>query len=156
MKRIGHTAVFVLAIGIASLTAPGCGSSDNVWISGKLLKGGVAYAPPGGQRVGLTLHAVEGPSAVASGTSYPARYIPEDGTFDVPGPDGQGIPPGKYRVAISQKMKRDSLPSPRQPRGIPFDRDTDFLEAKFGPAMSPILRELTSSGELVIDLNSPG
>lgn len=33
----------------------------------------------------------------------------EEATFTVPGPDGRGIPPGKYRVSVTQKLKREAV-----------------------------------------------
>jgi hypothetical protein len=64
-----------------------------------------------------------------------------DGRFEVPGPDGNGIPPGKYRIAIRQW---DPYPQ------------IDKLGGKFDEENSPITREVTGEEEIVIDVLRPG
>lgn len=63
-----------------------------------------------------------------------------DGTFTVPGPDGHGIPPGKYRISVEQF---DPYPT------------TDLLMGKFKGPKSPIVRDVSGSGSLDIDLSKP-
>src|SRR5271157_3684305 len=82
----------------------GCGNSNAIKVTGKLLQAGQPYVPPAGQRVVITLYVVDAKDA--SGKGIPAQepfqsyYDPKDGTFVVSGPDGYGIPPGKYRISI--------------------------------------------------------
>jgi hypothetical protein len=41
--------------------------------------------------------------------SYPAMYQPSDGSFEVTGKDGTGMPPGKYRVSIERMKNKEDL-----------------------------------------------
>jgi len=67
---------------------------------------------------------------------YPANTKP-DGTFTVTGLDGQGIPPGKYRVSVEAQ---DPYPG------------HDKLKAKYTPSMTQLTAELGKGGEVVIDV----
>jgi hypothetical protein len=49
----------------------------------------------------------------------------------VTGPDGQGIPPGKYRVSLTQELTRNAVDKKNenvQRNQKLFDRDTDMLK----------------------------
>jgi hypothetical protein len=153
----------ILAMIIAPLVvSPGCGESTNhVWVTGKLLKGGASYAPPKDQQVYVTLVGLEiqdkSGNTIKSGEPFWAEVDQESGTFFVPGTDGQGIPPGKYRVAVTQKMEREAFnakkPDPK--KRAKLDREADLLANRFGVGTSPIIREVKTRGELVIDLDRP-
>jgi hypothetical protein len=138
----------------------GCGGgSDGVWVTGKLLKGGAPYVAPTGQLVsvtfvGLEIHDAAGKS-LPSGESYWAEVDQSASTFSVPGPERRGIPLGKYRVAVTQKMTREAFnaANPNPKKGV--DRETDMLGDKFGAATSPIIREVKGSVDLTIDLDRP-
>ena len=57
-----------------------------------------------------------------------------DGTFEVPGPDGRGIPPGKYRVSVTQNIGPGTRSTgPRSSGTAPIDRDTDLLGGPLQP-----------------------
>jgi hypothetical protein len=154
------------AIVVMSLCAPwslvlvGCGgSSPAVAVTGKLIKNRAPYVPPNDQRLGVTLIAMEILRAEGkvggNDEPYPAVVNPADGTFTVPGPDGRGVPPGKYRIAVVQKWKREALPQSKPGDRNVFDRDTDLLKDRFSAADSPIIREFKASGDVTIDLDSP-
>ncbi len=142
---------------------PGCGgSSKAVWVKGQLLKGGAKYSPPEGHLVSVTLvgMGIEGPSGsiVDFPEPFDADYQDETGTFTVPGREGRGIPPGKYRIAVTQRMSREAFEAAKpkaKPGQKPITRETDFLEDKFGPKTSPIVREIKDSIDLVIDMDKP-
>jgi len=152
----------VLALLIVPLvTSPGCGEPSNgVWVTGKLLKGGAEYVPPKDQFVYVTFVGLEiqdnSGKTIQSGESFWAEVDQASGTFSVPGPERRGIPPGRYRVAVTQKMERVAFdaPNPSRPKkGI--DRETDMLAHRFGLDTSPIIREIKSSCNLAIDLEKP-
>jgi hypothetical protein len=153
----------ILALLIAPLVAcAGCGESTNhVWVTGKLLKGGATYVPPKDQLVYVTLVGLEiqdqSGKTVQSGQPFWAEVDQESGTFVVPGTEGQGIPPGRYRVAVTQKIEREALNATKsqQKKGAPVNRETDMLANRFGMGTSPIIREVKTRGELVIDLDHP-
>ena len=155
----------VLALLIVPLVAsPGCGGRGNaVWVTGKLLKGGTQYIPPKDQLVHVTFVALEieddAGKTIQSGEPYAAEIDQANGTFSVSGPQGQGIPPGKYRVAVTQKMKREAFdaanPRPTKSARKRVDREADMLEDRFGIGTSPIIREMNQSQDLSIDLDRP-
>src|SRR5262249_38977381 len=77
-----------------------------------------------------------------------------DGTFTVAGPDGQGVPPGKYRVSVTQRLTREAVNKKNEKlkRSQPvFDRDTDMLKDLFGEK-SPIMVEIKDSTAVEVDL----
>jgi len=149
---------------LSILTGPvvlsGCGGSGEpvVWVTGKLLKGGAKYEPPADQQVTMMFVAMEIENAegkvVPSTEPYLAHYDGANGTFKVPGKDGSGIPPGKYRVAITLKLKREAL-NATKPIQKAVDRERDYLDNKFGVTTSPIVRQIKSSTDLTLDLDKP-
>ncbi len=151
----------VLALLIAPLAAsPGCGKSGNtVWVTGKLLKGGTVYVPPKDRTVNVTFVGLEiqdsSGKTSQSGEQFWAEVDQAKGTFTVPGTDRQGIPPGKYRVAVTQKMTREAFSAANPKPKKDVNRETDLLKDRFGAGTSPIVREVKSSGELVVDLDKP-
>jgi hypothetical protein len=158
-------AAFILVA--ASLAGGGCGASSTVWVAGKVVKGGAGYSPPDGRKIAVTLHALEvkGADGKPLGAEEPfqAQVNQSDGTFIVPGPDGRGILPGRYRISVVENPTRDALtqlardPKTKRPSRTPppIDRDTDFFRGQFGPGSSPVIREIKGSGDLVIDLDRP-
>jgi hypothetical protein len=137
---------------------PGCGGSGHyVWVTGKLLKGGSPYKPPEGQSVTLAFVGIETQDASGRMVKYTDQYqanLDESGSFQVLGPEGQGIPPGKYRVAISQRYTREAFETLKnKPKTL--IRDDDLLKDEFGPMKSPIVREIKGRADLVIDMDKP-
>jgi hypothetical protein len=146
----------VIAIAIA-----GCGSSNAIWVQGKLTKGGAKYEVPADQTLNMTFYSTEpykdGERTIPVGEGYMAVYKSEDGTFSVAGPEGLGIPPGKYRVSLTQELTREAVDKKNanlKKNQQMFDRDTDMLKGQYGQN-SPLVREIKDSTELVIDLDKP-
>lgn len=147
------------------LLMTGCGGDGMVPVTGKLLKGGTKYAVPEGQRVSVTLVALETldatgkPAAGGANEPYQAVLGGDGESFTVPGRDGHGVPPGKYRIAVGQKWDREAFEALKKanPRGkaVLRDRDSDLLEERFSPEKSPIVREVPATGPLTIDLDQP-
>src|SRR5262245_47756039 len=110
MRRRILTALLALA---PPLAGAGCGSSHGIPVTGMLLKGGVPYTPPEGQKIAITLYPVEAKDAegkpLRASEPFQALFSPKDSTFTVAGPDGRGIPAGKYRVAVAQTLKGEAL-----------------------------------------------
>ena len=87
-----------------------------------------------------------------------AARLKGEATYEVPGPEGYGIPAGKYRVSVIQKPKAGTLTPPKSKGRMPGkapDRDEDFLKNQFGPESSPIIRTIDKSCHLTIDLDQP-
>jgi hypothetical protein len=141
------------------LAISGCGSSQGIWVQGKLTKGGAKYEVPADQDLNMTFYLMEpshtGDRTTPAGQAYMAVFKSEDGTFTVAGPDGLGIPPGKYRVSLTQKLTREAVDKKNEKvkrNQALFDRDTDMLKGQFGED-SRIVREIRDSTEVVIDLD---
>jgi hypothetical protein len=134
----------VLLLGI--LLACGC-SRDSGGVAegrikprGRILENGLPIKidttnlPPGDPGLQVTFIRIGG---VDAGTEYEARITDAaSGAFDLIGADGKGIPPGKYRVAITL---------------APFG-GTDALKGKFSRERSKIEIEVKPGEDVVIDL----
>ena len=156
-----HRLAWNLILVPLALAIPGCGSSQGIWVHGKLTKGGVKYEVPGDQKLHMTFFSMEpfkdGERTIPAGQPYMAIFKSEDGTFTVEGPDGQGVPPGNYRVTVTQQLTREAVDKKNAkvgPRQKLFERDTDMLNGKYD-GTSPIMCEIKDSTELVIDLDKP-
>jgi hypothetical protein len=73
-------------------------------------------------------------------TNLPATYNKADGTFEVNGTQGKGIPVGKYRVAINLMPTAPS-------------EAMDALNKRFSVASSPVVLEINSDEPLTIELD---
>jgi hypothetical protein len=65
------------------------------------------------------------------------------------------IPPGKYRIAVTQKWTREAFDPSKKQGKKRADRETDMLANKFGMATSPIVVEVKQSQNVTIDLDHP-
>lgn len=144
----------------AALVLAGCGSANRVPVRGVLLKGGAPFTPPEGasNQVVLVAMEVQGDDGKSIGADEPFAAVlnQADGSFEVPGPDGRGIPPGKYRVSVTQKYRnKHTVDKPKKPGTALIDRDTDLLGDRFSSKGSPIVVEVPGSGSLVVDLDRP-
>jgi hypothetical protein len=139
----------------------GCGSGGNIWVTGILQKGGEMYKPPDGHKLALYFYPMPGEvSATPTGDVEMADYDPRDGSFTVPGREGDGIRPGKYRIAIVETLQRETLDklkeaSKSKKRQNPIRDVINYLEASFGEKTSPFVRDLTSSAKLTLDMSNP-
>jgi hypothetical protein len=155
--RQSHLILALLIVPLAA--APGCSGGNNVWITGKLLKGGTRYVPPKDELVTVTFVALEiqdeSGKTIKGRDPYLAEYDGASGTFTVPGPERRGIPPGKYRVAVTQRLTREAFDAlnPRPKKGV--TRETDTLADRFGFSTSPITVEVMKSRDVTIDLDRP-
>jgi len=125
------------------LTLAGCSSSERVVeVKGKVHQNGQPLAvqelPSGaGGRVMVRFYLLD---ENQKPLTYHAAIVKSNGTFSVPGNTGTGIPPAKYRVAITWQ---DSFPM-----------GEDKLKGKFGKDNSPVVVEIPHPDE--IDINVAG
>jgi hypothetical protein len=153
----------LLALLIPPLLAHlGCSGGNTVWVTGKVLKGGAPYHAPEGQLLYVTFVATEikddSGKDIPGGDEFMADLDQATGTFSVPGKERRGIPPGKYRIAVTQKMRREAFDAtkPHSKRGLKrADRETDMLANQFGIDTSPIVREVKGAQDIAIDLDRP-
>ena len=103
----------------------GCGSDGKLHVTGKILKGGAPLTVPDDEYVRVTFFPVTADGSGPKNT-YAASYNGKDGTFRAIGGDGQGIPPGKYRVAVErEKNRRDLFKGTYDGDRSPFEFDID-------------------------------
>ena len=108
-----------------------CGCSGKAKVNGKIVKGGEPFtvSEKGGVFV-LSFTPESGDKTTYNATTKP------DGTFTILGPEGKGIPPGKYVVNLTAM---DPYPT------------TDKLAGKYAPGQSKLVVEI-GKGEVVIDV----
>jgi hypothetical protein len=112
----------------------GCGQ-DRVKPRGRLVKGDQPFTPTEKQSVHIAFFAA-GEASDASARSYVAMFNRQDGTFQVTGADGKGLPPGTYRVAVSIVKEHK-----------------DELKGLFNVKNSPVVCEVSrTSSEITVDL----
>lgn len=148
--RTAAAAARWLAAGVAVAVMIGCGSgsgrNDGVVRhspKGRVLKGGLpieidaSRLPPGDP--GLQVIFIK-MGTTDAGTEIPAQIIdPKAGTFELKGIDGNGIPEGKYRVAVILA-----------PVG-----SADAFKGKYDKKNSKIEVEVKSNQDVVIDVDKP-
>jgi hypothetical protein len=110
----------------------GCGKG--VVVKGKVTDNGQPLTVSDKGVLTIAFHADDTTKAV-----YPAD-VKKDGTFEVPGPEKKGVPPGKYHIVIQQM---DPYPK------------TDKLKGKFAPGKTAIVREVAPGKEIDIDVSKP-
>jgi hypothetical protein len=140
-----------------TLALAGCGASNAVHVTCEVTKGGKPYVVPDGQVVQVTFYVIDAKddqgNAIPEREPYAAAPT-GDGRYEVRGPDGNGIPPGKYRIAVLQTPKdRKSAPKPKAKNQVP-DRDHDFLADRFSPTTSPIVQTVDKPAHVLIDLDA--
>ena len=123
-----------LLIGLLVL---GCGKSSFIKAKGRIVKGGQPYLTQEGEGLRIFFSPLEAPTGQQY-DSFAAIYEPDNGSFQVVGKDGQGLPPGKYRVGL-QLMKSKE----------------DLLGGKLLGKKSPFVTEVISSqDDIVIELDT--
>ncbi len=138
---------FVLAAGIAAIL--GCGGKSPsegvvVVVRGKVTNAGqplqVARADVGAGWVQIVFSKDAGTGAVVDPNQTYTTKADDSGAFELKGRFGNGIPPGKYRIAVRQW---DPYP------------DKDRLDGKFSEQQTPIVREVADKLTIEIDLSKP-
>jgi hypothetical protein len=124
------------ALVLIALFVCGCNGDGRTKARGRILKDGAPFQLGEGEGLRIVFAPV-----AAEGTtyeSYPAVFN-KDGSFQVMGKDGKGLPPGKYRVSLEHLKKK-----------------TDLFNGAFAGDHTPIIREVSNgSGEIIIDLDHP-
>lgn len=126
----------LIAALVLSLAA-GCGGKL-LKTRGRVVKSGQPFLPGQGEFVRVTfVPVIEGGKPAHD--FFVAEYNSTDGTFQVAGKNGKGMPPGRYRVAVELDRKR-----------------RDLLKGQFDAERSPFLFDVDANTDaIVIDLDSP-
>jgi hypothetical protein len=93
---------------LVCLLALGCGDSSRISAKGSIVKGGQPYLTRSGEGLRIVFAPLD-PSTGTQYDSFAAAYDPSDGSFQVLGKDGQGLPPGKYRISLQLMSKKEDL-----------------------------------------------
>jgi hypothetical protein len=137
----------LLALAVALISLVGCGSGSRATekpfaVKGRLVKSGVPIQPktdklpPADSGIQLIFLRVGG----QPGEEYAANVNPHDGTFNLPGLEGKGVPKGHYRIAVILA-----------PVG-----GVDQFRGKYGKENSRVEKEITGKEDnLVIDIDKP-
>jgi hypothetical protein len=115
----------------------GCGG-DNKKLNavGRVVKGGSAFTVPPDDFVKVVFVPYTEPGEQPR-MSYICDYDNTAGTFKALGPDLKGIPPGKYRVAVTHERNKK-----------------DLFKGAFDLPKTPFVVEVeTTNKEIVIDLD---
>lgn len=130
---------FSCSLAVLALLAAGCGKSDDLLRTpGSLLMNGESFVPDDGDLVQITFVPIP-----ADGTPaldyYFAEVDQETGSFWPAGKDRQGMPPGRYRVAVELMRKKK-----------------DVFEGRFDTEQSPFIFDVdAATDEIVIELDHP-
>ncbi len=95
MSRVFRFSGRILLAACAAALFLGCGPKG-VKTEGKILNSGSPYTPPSGALISLAFKGGEGGK-----DTYGAGIDQTNGTFKVAGPDGNGMPAGKYKIRLS-------------------------------------------------------
>ena len=105
---------------VTAFLVAGCGRSGYVKAKGRLVKGGEPFLPPDDEIVHVAFFPAGNDSSDSKG-SFEASFDRKDGTFQVLGKDGNGLPPGKYRVVLQVlKNRKDQLKGACDVKNSPF------------------------------------
>ncbi len=121
----------------AALLVPGCGSSNAARVTGTVVKDGKPFPVAEGQW--LQIHLVPVDADPTKSETYLAN-LAKDGTFDFPGKEGSGVPPGKYKVTARLVTYKN--------------RDKDLLNDVFSETNSQVVKEVTGSTSITLDLSA--
>ncbi len=149
-----NTTLRAAALAVAASLLSGCGGpADHAQARGKVVKGGAAYKPPADRSLRLTLLPAD---AARAGHVYAANLNREDGTFTVPGPEGYGVPKGRYRIEVVENPRAGSLTGKEKVGRKRIGDDHDFLAGRFAGPATPFAIDVDGQSEVTIDLDTPG
>jgi len=139
--NLTSAAVCAAILGCAPPTPP---EGEVVVVRGTVTNAGqplkVARADVGAGWVQVVFWKDVGKGVTADSNQTYSTKADDSGAFEMKGRFGNGIPPGKYRIAVRQW---DPYP------------DRDRLEGKFSEKETPIVRDVDGKTPIDIDLSKP-
>jgi hypothetical protein len=132
------------------MAVAGCGGGEKlVTVTGKVLQDGqpisIENYEEGVESLSVAFIPLdEGGNPKADARSY-SHDVQEDGSFEIRGDMGDGIPVGKYRVAVS-----------RVSEAAEEEGGDDLWKGKFGPENSPFVFDINGSHDVEIDIAKTG
>lgn len=119
------------------LLAPGCGPAL-VKVKGAVVKSDKPLTSVGDPPTVIFYPILENNSSQSF--DYYVAKTRRDGSFEVPGVRGKGIPPGKYRIGVA-------LPAGKN--------GSDRLNGAYAGNASPFVRNVTGAEDVILDLDRP-
>ena len=134
MRRI----LYLLAVLLLALAPLGC-NEGKLRTRGRIVKNDAPFTVEETDFVRIMFVPIpEGTEKVLD--YHVAVFNKTDGTFVASGKDGEGVPPGKYRISIEHLRNKQ-----------------DLFGGAYSTERSPFVREVkTSSDRLTLDLAKPG
>jgi hypothetical protein len=151
----------------ALILLAGCGGSDEgelLIVKGKLTENGKPFVldqakipipkgatapPPGSEGLRIVFIAMDGKKIsknIDTDERFPATYHAGTSTFEVLGPKGKGIRPGRYKITITADYSIG---------GGKDKESSDYFGGKFSQEKTQIIREVNSGEEIAIELAKP-
>jgi hypothetical protein len=138
MKLRQRSLLALLTGTFAALAAAGCGSKGpavkeykGVKVNGVILQNGKPIKLGQDETISVSFIALTGDEA--GKTAFIADAKPEDGTFTIAGPTGQGIPIGRYKVTLASNFGSGG--------------GTDRFAEKFDSETSPLNADVAGEGQ---------
>jgi hypothetical protein len=140
-SKLAYRHATCAAVALLSLVGCSAKSTDALPVRGKLTNNGEPLQVKGREiglgYIELHFYRINDDGSIDKDPADAA--VDEAGEFTIRGRDGQGLPPGKYKVTVRQLD-----PAP----------DNDKLQGRFNLQKSPIVRQVTGE-EISIDLARP-
>src|SRR5262249_34418927 len=137
------------------LLMAGCSSENKTYvIKGKVTGKNLQLpAKENTQRITVTFIPLDDGNKPSGADREEAKVDFKTGAFEVLGPKGKGIKPGKYRIAVQQT---DNSPEAMaKVGGVPPIAGVDLLGGRYGESNSPFIREIKGDETINLDLDNP-
>jgi hypothetical protein len=124
----------------ATFAAAGCGGNDGLLrTQGRVVKGGETFVPDEGTHLQIQFVPISDHGKPPENI-YAAEVEPKTSVFRPWGAMKQGMPPGRYRVALELRNRKKK----------------DLFEGKYDTGTSPYIFDIDEdTEEIVIDLDNP-
>ena len=130
-------ALFIVFAFLLAATASGCGKK-NVRVTGRISKSGQPIKISDKGRIQLFFMQLDDQGTPIN--SYVATVQP-DGSFEVTGDPGRGMPPGKYKITVEAPD--------------PYPAGKDLLGGRFKLNGSPWTRDVKDGAHIELDVDKP-
>jgi hypothetical protein len=132
------------------MAVAGCGGGEKlVKVTGKVVQDGqpiiIEDYEEGVQCLNVAFIPLDEQGNRKAGARSYSEDCQEDGSFEILGDMGDGIPPGKYRVAVSRVSKAGEEEDEE-------DGEADLWKGKFGIKNSPFVFDINGSHDVEIDI----
>lgn len=139
MCRTSQYRLFLVFLGLCSLTLAGCGGAKGVTPKGQVVQNGSPYKLAPGEEMTVSFTPTSGKGKNTS------DKVNEDGTFTITGIDGKGLPPGNYKILVNSTMTGDNVPADQQYK--------DRFENAFSLENTPLQMDIAEGPPLTLEID---